>query len=81
MTLIGPQIRAARAFLGWSHSDLAKHSGISVSTIKRFEGNQSVPKNRMNNLEAIKQTLECHGIEFIGSENDGPGVMLHKIDK
>jgi hypothetical protein len=60
---------------------LAEHSGISVSTIKRFEGNQSVPKNRMNNLEAIKQTLESHGIEFIGSENDGLGVMLHKIDK
>jgi len=59
---------------------LAEHSGISVSTIKRFEGNQSVPKNRMNNLESIKLTLESHGIEFIGSENDGPGVMLHKID-
>ena len=59
---------------------MAEHSGISVSTIKRFEGNQSVPKNRMNNLESIKLTLESHGIEFIGSENDGPGVMLHKID-
>jgi len=81
MTLIGPQIRAARAFLGWSHSDLAKYSGISISTIKRFEGTQSVPKNRMNNLETIKQTLENHGIEFVGTENDGPGVMLHKIDK
>jgi transcriptional regulator with XRE-family HTH domain len=81
MTLIGPQIRAARAFLGWSHSDLAEYSGISISTIKRFEGNQSVPRNRMNNLETIKQTLENHGIEFIGTENDGPGVMLHKIDK
>jgi len=81
MTLIGPQIRAARAFLGWSHSDLAKHSGISISTIKRFEGNESVPKNRMNNLEVIKQTLESQGIEFIGTENDGPGVLFHKFDK
>ena len=80
MTLIGPQIRAARAFLGWSHSDLAEHSGISISTIKRFEGNQSVPRNRMNNLETIKQTLESHGIEFIGTENDCPGVVFYKID-
>jgi len=78
MTLIGSQIRAARAFLGWSHSDLSFHSGVSLSTIKRFEASSSVPKNRMKNLETIKSTFEENGIEFVGSPDHNPGVILKK---
>ena len=70
------QIRAARAFLRWSASDLADSSGVSTATIKRLEVMRGTPAGQIRTLTAIKQALEAAGIEFVGSPEDAPGVRL-----
>lgn len=71
------QIRAAKAMLKWSGEDLAKKSGVSLSTIRRIESSDGVPERQnMKTVVAIKTALEKAGIEFIGTPDDKPGVRL-----
>ena len=56
-------IRAARALLDWSIGDLAKNSGVSVSSIRRFEGGEA-SSIREHTLQAIEVALEKGGVEF-----------------
>ena len=70
------QIRAARALLKWSAKDLASHSGVGISTIKRLELMDGVPVAQTRILASIHNTLRTAGIEFIGAPDDGPGVRL-----
>jgi transcriptional regulator with XRE-family HTH domain len=72
----GVQVRMARAALGWSVSDLADHSGVSVSTIKRLENDTLHSSRTVANTRAIQQALESAGIEFVGTPSDAPGVRL-----
>lgn len=73
------QIRAAKAILRWSGEDLAKRSGVSLSTIRRVEGSSGVPESQnIRTLMAIKLALENGGVEFIGTPEDRPGVRLIK---
>ncbi|GGC23935.1 transcriptional regulator [Marivita lacus] len=74
--LTGPQIRCARAALGWSLADLAERSAVSLSTIRRAEAKIGVPEINLPNLEALKSTFEAAGIEFIGSPDDRPGIRI-----
>ena len=77
--ITGQQIRAARGVLGWSIDEFAKISTVGAATLKRYELVDSVPKSRKDNLEKIKQAFERHGIEFIGTPEDAPGIRIHKI--
>ncbi len=70
------QIRAARALVRWSATDLANKSGIGISTIKRLEVMSGVPSINISTMVAIQGALESAGIEFIGSPDDRPGVRL-----
>ena len=70
------QIRAARALVRWSATDLANKSGIGISTIKRLEVMNGVPAINISTMVAIQGALESAGIEFIGSPDDRPGVRL-----
>ena len=70
------QIRAARALLRWSSTELSKRSGVGSATIKRMEVMQGVPSGQVRTLAAIQQSFENAGIEFIGSPSDAPGVRL-----
>lgn len=72
------QIRAARGMLNWSRKDLAQSSGISFASMMRLESFDGVPASNFKTLEAIKNTFENAGIEFIGTPDDGPGVRLFK---
>ena len=57
----------ARAFLRWSIEELAEHSGVGASTIKRMETFDGVPKSRVENLQAIHDTLIATGkVRFEG---------------
>ena len=71
------QVRAARALLRWSAQHLADISGIGVATIRRIEVLDGVPLMHMRTISAIRAALESAGIEFIGSPEDAPGVLLH----
>lgn len=56
------QIRAARALLEWSQADLARATGMAVSSIKAIESCSSTP--RRETLEVIAATFEAAGIDF-----------------
>jgi transcriptional regulator with XRE-family HTH domain len=58
------QIRAARALLDWSQSDLADQAGLSQTGIARIENGTNQPNS--NTLNKIKAAFENAEIEFLG---------------
>jgi predicted transcriptional regulator len=72
------QVKAARALLGWSQSDLARHSGISEPTIARLESADGELGGREETVKKIQAALEASGIEFIDENGGGTGVRLRK---
>ena len=70
------QIRAARALLGWSGTDLADLSGVGITTLRRYELQKGIPSANTSVLMMIKKTLESAGIEFTGDPLVNPGVTL-----
>ena len=69
-----PQIKAARALLGWSQDDLAAKSGVSQPTIKRLEAKGGQLGGRAETGDKIRRALEKAGIEF--TNGNSPGVRL-----
>ena len=76
MSIVGSQIRMARAALRWSVSELSEHSRVSISTIKRMELEGELTKVTEANAIAVLNTLENAGIEFIGTPEDRPGIRI-----
>ncbi len=68
------QIRAARALLDWTRSDLSERSGVGISALMRFESADGVPAGNIKTIDAVKKALEEAGIEFIGSPDSQAGV-------
>lgn len=57
------QIRAARALLNWSQSDLAERAGLSQTGIARIESGVNQPN--LQTMERITQAFDDAGIEFL----------------
>ena len=74
--LSSSQIRAARALLGWSGTDLAEKSGVGITTLRRYELQMGIPSANTSVLLTLKETLEKAGIEFTGDPLVNPGVTL-----
>lgn len=74
----GAQVRAARGFLRWSIKDLAEKSGVSWPTIQRIEQDDNIPNAKAHTLMDIKKAFEKAGIEFIGTQEEKPGVRLNR---
>ena len=64
------QIRAARALLNWSQSDLARAAAMATSSIKNIESESS--SARRETLAQIRSAFDDNGIEFM----PGTGVRL-----
>ena len=60
----------------WSADDLALAAEVGVATVRRFESVEGVPSGQIRVLDAVKQTLESAGIEFVGTPDDRPGVRF-----
>jgi transcriptional regulator with XRE-family HTH domain len=75
------QIKAARALLGWSQSDLAGHSGVSEPTIARLESADGELGGRGETVRKIQAALETSGIEFIEGNGGGEGVRFRKPNR
>jgi len=73
--ITGPQVRAARALLGWSQTKLSRQSGVSASVIRRFEIGRH--QSHESTLIAIKAALAEGGVEFIGAV----GVQIRTDDQ
>ncbi len=56
-------IIAARGLLGWNQKDLAGYCGLRSGTVGKIERGSGVP--RMATVQAIKDTLERAGIDFL----------------
>ena len=70
------QVKAARALLAWSQSDLAKASKVSMPTIARLESMEGALGGRGDTVEKIRHALERGGVEFTNGKR--PGVRLRK---
>jgi len=77
MTVKIEQLRAARALLGWSQTDLADRAALSLPTVKRLEG-EFGPRVSDEAKAKLKRALEQAGVEFIDENGGGPGVRLRK---
>lgn len=68
------QIRAARALLNWSQTDLAERAGLSQTGIARIESGVNQPNTAT--LDKITQAFDEAGIEFIADR----GVERRKLE-
>jgi transcriptional regulator with XRE-family HTH domain len=81
------QLKAARALLGWSQSDLARESGVSLPTIGRLEMNDGElggdDDTRAKLIRAIDRARvpDAAGVIFIEENGEGPGVRLRKTKR
>jgi transcriptional regulator with XRE-family HTH domain len=66
------QSRAARGWLGWSQTELAKRASVSLSTVRDFETGVRTPI--ANNLGALRRAIEDAGIEFLDEGNQAIGI-------
>ena len=73
-----PQIRGARAMLGWSIVDLARATGLSVATVTRAEEGALQQASALTS-GAIIASLEAAGIRFLPDDGDGAGLRLGKL--
>ena len=71
------QLRAARALLGWSQTQLGEKAGLSLPTVKRVEGGRG-PRVSDEARHALQAALEAGGVEFIEENGGGAGVRLRK---
>ena len=70
------QIKAARALLGWSASELANRSTVGATTIRRYEMLGGIPQGNVNVLMRLQRSFEAAGIQFTGDPLVNPGVTL-----
>src|SRR5688572_31956618 len=64
------QVRAARALLNLSQSELAQMGGISTTSLSAIEREAKAP--RVKTLSSLQNALEGRGVEF----TEGHGVRL-----
>jgi transcriptional regulator with XRE-family HTH domain len=73
------QLRAARALLDWTQTELAERAGLSAPTIKRLEAGFG-PAVSDGVRAKLRYVLEQAGVEFL-DDGDGLGVRLRKQKK
>lgn len=71
------QMRAGRALVDWSQTDLAERAGIAVATIKRME-RLGTGRSSADNVMAVQRALEAAGVQFIPENGGGEGVRRAK---
>ena len=73
------QVRAARALLDISQTELSHLAGVGVATIKKFERSTEELRVTVQILLRVQRALESSGIIFIGPDKEGgPGVRLNR---
>lgn len=77
MTISLPQIRAARAMLELTLSDVTRHTGISKGALSALETGKSDPRH--STVEKLQALFEKLGVEFLPATADaGPGIRMKK---
>src|SRR5262249_23161808 len=69
------QVRAARALLKMTQSELAAVAKVGLQTLKNYELEASDPRG--STLRALEQALRAAGVIFLDADAEGgPGVRL-----
>lgn len=77
----GRQIKAARALLAWSQTDLCKQAGISRATLNDLENDTGDP--RRSSISRVEEAFRRNGVIFLAEgdvRDGGPGVRLARKD-
>jgi transcriptional regulator with XRE-family HTH domain len=69
------QIRAGRALLGWSQTELAQRAGVSRRTLSAMENGDG--RVTQESIEALRRVLLEAGVMFTGS---GPDEGVRRND-
>jgi transcriptional regulator with XRE-family HTH domain len=72
-------IKVARAHLGWSQGDLARHARISIGTVRNLEMGNISPRHSTN--DNIFRVFDNAGLEFIAPEGvrkKQSGITIHQ---
>jgi predicted transcriptional regulator len=72
--ITGRQLKAARALVGWEQTDLARKSGVAISTVRRMESFNGEVGARTSTLSLVIRALEKAGVEFLNGGQ--PGVRM-----
>jgi PAS domain S-box-containing protein len=72
--LTGSQIRAARAFVGWSLQRLSAVSQVRPGTIRGLEESNRPSAKHVSELAAIERAFNSAGVEFSFTADGKPGV-------
>jgi transcriptional regulator with XRE-family HTH domain len=70
------QCKAARALLELTQGELADAANLGLSTIVDFEKRRR--RVSVAAIQAIRDALAAHGVEFIDENGGGPGLRLTK---
>jgi len=70
------QCKAARALLEITQGELADAANLGLSTIVDFEKKRR--QVSVAAIQAIRDALAAHGVDFIDENGGGPGVRLRK---
>jgi len=70
------QSRAARGWLGWSQTELARRANISISTVRDFETGRRTPI--ANNVEAMRRAIQSAGLRLIFDRNGAAAGILRQ---
>ncbi|ARU00887.1 hypothetical protein LOKVESSMR4R_01571 [Yoonia vestfoldensis] len=65
--------------MGLSISALSNLSGVSISSLKRYEATSGVPKASKGHLQLLRNVFQAHGIEFVGTPDDRPGIRVDTL--
>ncbi|TPJ78848.1 helix-turn-helix transcriptional regulator [Mesorhizobium sp. B2-5-13] len=70
-------MRAARALISLSQSELARRAGVSIPTVKRCESDsEHAAAVSAETQDKIRAVLEVEGVEFTNGNH--PGVRLRR---
>ena len=72
--ITGPQIRAARAFLGWSQTALADKAVLSETAAMKLETGRA--DTRTSTVLKVRHALEAAGVEFVNRPDGKVGVLV-----
>ena len=70
------QCRSARNLLDWSVADLARAAGVSVITVRKFEGGKPGGTSGRSSALLMRRALEGAGVRFGRAENGEGSVRL-----
>ena len=72
------QSRAARGWLAWSQTELAKRARVSLSTVRDFETGRRAPI--ANNLAAMRRAIEEAGVRLVFDRKGAAGILRQDAD-